>query len=151
MSDEERIRAIRDRLIQEGEDLVRKGNEKLAAAENANQLLKSLYPFAPAEMPRVKSKSIRRTRKNNGRSTASGAGWTDYLNECLEPQKGISLDDLVEVAQAAGKWETLDSKSIRTRLRVTLHALKQREQVRQDGDLWFSAHERNSNTSMRTE
>lgn len=74
------------------------------------------------------SPSVRRSRNTSG----NRGGWTEHLIEELGGGPK-SLDDLV--ATALTKWPDREESDIRTRLRVTLHAMQGRR-VERDGDKW---------------
>lgn len=137
-SDAETLKAVRQRLYDEGEALLKEAKEKIAAANKMIDAIRIFDPsFSPTDGGRFVAMdldkmgpepSVRRSRNTSG----NRGGWTEHLIEELGGGPK-SLDDLV--ATALTKWPDREESDIRTRLRVTLHAMQGRR-VERDGDKW---------------
>lgn len=121
------LKDIANKLRREGQALIEQGNTKLEAANAIDREAAVL----------ANDRTERRTPAPEGTVSKSAVvhrenpGWTEFLKTALA-HGPKSLDDIVAQADANGYWTDMESSARRTRLRTTLHVMKNNRHARVD-------------------
>ncbi len=125
--------AEKERLWNEGAELIAQGKAKQAASLHIAAAIKALDPGHVSEQASIDQAPKRKKRSS---STNQHAGWTAFIESVLA-NGPANLSTIVKRADEEGKWGGLDSNERRKRLRTSLHALKRINRVDQWGDgMW---------------
>lgn len=128
MSNEANIlKDIANKLRREGQALIEQGNAKLEAA-NAIDRETAVLVHDRAES-RSAAKEVTARKAVIGH--LENPGWTEFLKTALA-HGPKSLDDIVAQADANGYWADMELPARRTRLRTTLHVMKNNRNARVD-------------------
>ena len=128
MSNEANIlKDIANKLRREGQALIEQGNAKLEAANAIDRETAVLVHDRTESRSPAKEVAVRKAVIDH----RENPGWTEFLKTALA-HGPKSLDDIVAQAEENGYWVDMESSARRTRLRTTLHVMKNNHHARVD-------------------